>query len=91
MTYLYMYPNSQIASGYNNTGGLAAWESIVPTGDVAFFAPVIYGSFDVGDRNSDSVVRQSMSDLDRLKRVGSSHAGAALLPANCVLQWRLLW
>lgn len=50
MAYLYMYPESKIAAGYNNTGSLIAWESIVPTGDVAFFAPVIYGSFDVGDK-----------------------------------------
>lgn len=47
----YFYPLSKVAVGYNNIGGLVAWESIV-AGGVRFFAPVLYGSFDPGVFNT---------------------------------------
>lgn len=73
MAYLYMYPESKIASGYNNTGGLVAWESIVPTGDVAFFAPVIYGSYDVGDK------KFRLSGMPKYVGFGQAKAGWGVL------------
>lgn len=42
-----MYPNSKVAAGLNNTGGLVAWESII-VNHAPFFAPVIFGFFDTG-------------------------------------------
>jgi hypothetical protein len=44
----YMYPNSKVAPGRNNTGGLVAWESLIPSGDQRFFAPIIYGHYSPG-------------------------------------------
>ena len=44
----YLYPLSEVAPGYNNTGGLVPWESIV-VNNVPFFAPIIYGSYSPGE------------------------------------------
>jgi hypothetical protein len=49
-----MYPNSKIAAGYNNTGGLAAWESLTPSGDIPFIAPVVFGSFLFGQEHTNT-------------------------------------
>jgi hypothetical protein len=46
----YMYPNSKISPGYNNVGALVAWESLYPSGDQRFFAPIIYGRLNPGQK-----------------------------------------
>lgn len=46
---IYIYPNNQIAAGNNNTGGLVAWESITPTSDKPFLAPVLFGKLVGGE------------------------------------------
>ena len=49
MGYAPIYPLSKIAANYNNTLGLVAWETILVTGDTqAFFPPVVYGGYSVG-------------------------------------------
>lgn len=40
----------QIAAGYGNTAGLINIETIIPTGDRAFFAPVAYNNYKPGIR-----------------------------------------
>jgi len=50
----YQYVNSEIAAGYNNAAGLLTWESIVPPGDIPFLAPVIYGSFMLGQEKTNT-------------------------------------
>lgn len=44
------YPDLKIAANWNNAAGLAAWESITPSSDRAFFAPRIFGTYDPGSR-----------------------------------------
>lgn len=41
----------KIAAGYNNTGSLANIESIVPSGDRAFFPPEGFNNFNPGQAN----------------------------------------
>lgn len=51
----YFYANSEIALGYDNTAGLAPWESLVPGGSpIKFFAPVVYGSYDPGEEHTNT-------------------------------------
>src|SRR6185369_3410400 len=50
----YMYELSKIATGYNNTAGLAPWESLRPTGDERFFAPIVYGTLDPGQEHDNT-------------------------------------
>ena len=44
-----IYPLNQIAAGYNNSGGLTAWENLVITGEPRLFAPVLYGMSTAGE------------------------------------------
>lgn len=44
----YFYSDMEVASGYNNTAGLAAWESLTDANGVHFFAPILYGKFNAG-------------------------------------------
>lgn len=46
-----IYVNSKIATGHNNSMGLTAWENLTPTGDIPFIAPVVYGSFVLGQEH----------------------------------------
>lgn len=47
---VYLYPDSKIAANYNNTGGLVPWESLRPSGDKRFLAPILYGKYNPGQR-----------------------------------------
>lgn len=51
----YQYPNSKVAPGYDNSVGLVAWESIRPTGDIPFIAPVVFGSFLLGQEHTTTI------------------------------------
>lgn len=44
------YPNSKYAVGFNNAGGLTAWESTADSNGVRFFPPTLYGLGDPGQR-----------------------------------------
>lgn len=45
-----IYPLNRVSSGYNNTGGLTAWESIQPANEPPFFAPTWFGFYTAGKR-----------------------------------------
>ena len=42
----------QIAVGHNNTAGLVAWESLIPTDDINFLPVRSYGTYDIGDQRT---------------------------------------
>jgi hypothetical protein len=48
------YPLAKIVAGYNNADNLVAWESIIPTGDQAFFSPVVFATFDPGQEHTNT-------------------------------------